>query len=382
MDLANSIARPSTRFCLQTRGLLESAHGGFKGWANLWLLSMVNLVNLPAPRLIDPLSVPSLRWGIMGAGGIAQAFASTVTANSNQRIVAVASLTPGKAEAFATEHSIPVHLSSYIELVGRKDVDAVYIANQPNDHYKTAMLALNAGKPVLVEKPITKNVEEAQAIFAFALQSRLLAMEAMWTRYLPQVDVARQLIESGAIGEPKLILSSFCEDVRWEARMWRKGHGSPLWDMGIYPIALCQMVFGEPTSIEARGIVRDDGMDAETTARMTYASGARANFTVSGVVDAPHHATIAGEDGAIEFRPPFIFPTGVGIAGKGSDPSMQWWTDDSHICRLEGLVYQVTAFSDYQGRGLLESPLQSHDDSLACLRVAAEITRCIGADPY
>ena len=119
----------------------------------------------------------------MGAGGIAKAFTSTVMANSSQRIVAVASLTPVKAEAFAVEHSIPVHLSSYEELVGRNDVDAVYIANQPNDHYKTAMLALAAGKPVLVEKPITKNVEEAQAIFAFAIQSRLLAMEAMWTRY-------------------------------------------------------------------------------------------------------------------------------------------------------------------------------------------------------
>jgi predicted dehydrogenase len=338
--------------------------------------------NLPAPRLIDPSSVPSLRWGILGAGGIAEAFASTLLANTNQRIAAVASLTPGKAEAFAKEHSIPVHLSSYQDLVEREDVDAVYIANQPNDHYKTAMLALTAGRPVLVEKPITKNVKDAQAIFALAHQSGLLAMEAMWTRYLPQVDVARQLIESGAIGEPKLILSSFCEDVRWEARMWRKGHGSPLWDMGIYPISLCQMVFGEPTNIRAHGIILDDGMDAETTVRMTYASGARANFIVSGVVDVPHHATIAGEDGVIEFRPPFIFPSGVGIAGKGSHQPMQWWTDDSNIRRLDGLAYQVTAFADYQGRGLLESPLQSHDDSLACLRVAAEITRCIGADPY
>lgn len=339
-------------------------------------------MNLPAPRLIDPSSVPSLRWGIIGPGAIAESFATTVLANSTQRIVAVASRTPAKAEAFAAAHSIPTHVSSYEALVARVDVDAVYIANQPNDHFATAMLALDAGKAVLVEKPFTQSVDEAQTIFDHARQRGLLAMEAMWTRYLPQMDVARQLLESGALGEPRLILSDFCQDNRAVARMWRKGHGSPLWDMGIYPIALCQMVFGEPASIEARGIVLDDGMDAETTAYLTYDSGARATFTVSGVVDAPHHATIATEEGVIEFGTPFVFPTSVGVAGKGFDAPMQWWTNESPIRRHAGLVYQVTAFADYVGRGLLESPLQSHADSLACLRVATEIVRCLGADPY
>lgn len=339
-------------------------------------------MNLPAPRLIEPSSVPSLRWGVIGPGSIAEAFASTVLANTNQRIIAVASLTPGKAETFAAKYSIPTHLSTYHELVARDDVDAVYIAIQPNDHFKAAMQALDSGKPLLVEKPFTKSIVEAQSIFVHAREVGLLVMEAMWTRYLPQVDVARQLLESGAIGEPKLILSDFCQDNRSMARMWRKGHGSPLWDMGIYPIALCQMILGEPLTIEARGIVLDDGMDAETTAYMTYANGARATFTVSGLVDAPLHAVISGEDGVIEFGEPYIFPTGVGLAGKGIDAPMQWWTDESGIRRHGGLAYQVTAFADYLGRGLLESPLQSHDDSLACLRVATEITRCLGADPY
>ena len=105
-------------------------------------------------------------------------------------------------------------------------------------------------------------------------------------------------------------------------------------------------------------------------------------MTVSALVDAPLHAVIAGEDGVIEFGEPYIFPTAVGVAGKGIDAPMQWWRDASPIRGHAGLAYQVTAFADYLGRGLLESPLQSHDDSLACLRVAAEITRCLGADPY
>ncbi len=339
-------------------------------------------MTLPPPRLVDPSTVPSLRWGIIGPGSIASSFASTLLANSNQRIVAVASRSADRARAFAATHGIATHLSSYEELVGRDDVDAVYVANQPTDHFASAMLALDAGKPVLVEKPFTKSSEQAAAIFARGREVGLLVMEAMWTRYLPQTDVARQLLEAGAIGEPRLILSDFCQDLRAVPRIWRKGHGSPLWDMGIYPIALCQWVLGEPTAVEARGLVLDDGMDAESTVQLDYANGARATFTVSGLVDAPHHATIAGEDGVIEFGQPFVFPTGVGLAGKGFDAPMEWWRDQSSIRRHAGLVYQAIAFADYHGRGMLESPRQSHDDSLACLRVAEEITRRLGAAPY
>ena len=342
--------------------------------------SKVTSVTLPTPNIVDPSSVPSLRWGILGPGSIAGAFATTVLANTSQRIVAVASQTPGRAEAFAVQHAIDIHLASYAELVARDDVDAVYIANQPNDHASAAIMALEAGKPVLVEKPFTKSVAQAQAIFDRARDGGLLAMEAMWTRYLPQMDVARQLLASGAIGEPRLVRADFSEDNRSVARLWRKGHGSPLWDMGIYPIALSQMVLGEPASVHARGIVLDTGIDAEVSADLSFTSGARASLTVSGLVDAPLHAVISGEDGVIVFADPYIFPTAVGLAGKGLDAPITWWRDDSGLRRHAALAYQVTAFADYVGRGLLESPLQSHEDSLACLRVAEEITRCLGAD--
>ncbi|MHB8333535.1 MAG: Gfo/Idh/MocA family protein [Acidimicrobiales bacterium] len=336
-------------------------------------------MSLPEPRLVDPTAVPSLRWGILGPGWIADQFASTVRANTAQRIVAVASQTPGRAQAFASAHAIPFALASYDELVARDDVDAVYVANQPTGHHHAAMLAIDAGKHVLIEKPLTQVIAQAEAVFARARERRVLAMEAMWTRYLPQFDVARQLLDAGAIGEPRLVLADFCQDNRAMERMWRRGDGSPLWDMGIYPIALCQMVFGEPTDVDARGILLESGMDTETTSYLTYESGARAIFTVSGVVDAPHHALIAGEEGVIEFGQPFVLPSSVGLTGKGFNAPMDCWIDESGIRGHAGLAYQVTAFADYVGRGLLESPLQSHEDSLACLRVARAITRRLGA---
>ena len=154
-------------------------------------------MELPAPRLLDPAAVPSMRWGILGPGAIAESLASTVLTNSSQRIGAIASTTPGRAAAFAARFSVPVALSSYEELVARNDIDAVYVANQPNDHGAAALMALEAGKPVLVEKPFTKNVSEASAVFQRGRELGLLVMEAMWTRYLPQTDVVRQLIAAG-----------------------------------------------------------------------------------------------------------------------------------------------------------------------------------------
>ncbi len=337
---------------------------------------------LPSPRVPDSTSVPALRWGILGPGAIAASWASTVLKNSTQRIVAVASQTPGRAEEFARRFDVAAWHTRYEDLVAREDVDAVYVANQPNDHAQAALLALEAGKHVLVEKPFTKDVAEAERVFARAHEVGRLVMEAMWTRYLPQTDVARQLVESGAIGEPYLALSSFCEDNRSQERMWRKGHGSPLWDMGIYPIAFSQMFLGEPVEVASTGRVLDSGIDTDSTTTLTYATGARAVFAVSGIASSPLEAAVSGPEGVIRFEAPFIFPTAVGFAGPGLGAPTEWWRDESGIIRHEGLVYQVIAFADYVSRGLLESPWQSHEDSLACLRLATEITRQLGADPY
>ena len=118
--------------------------------------------SLPAPRLIDPASVTPLRWGIIGPGGIAETFADSVHKHTTQRIVAVASQTPGKAEAFATPRGIPHALTSYDALVNHPEVDVVYVATTHQFHKAHALLAIAAGKHVLVEKPLATNPTDAQ----------------------------------------------------------------------------------------------------------------------------------------------------------------------------------------------------------------------------
>ena len=155
-------------------------------------------MKLPEPIIINPDSVPALNWGIIGPGGIAETFVGATQKHTAQRFAAVASRTPGRADEFASTFNIPKVHASYQDLVEDDELDAIYISSHQGDHFEHAMLALDAGKSILVEKPITYFPDQARQIFEKAAANGLLAMEAMWTRYLPQSTILRQLLDSRA----------------------------------------------------------------------------------------------------------------------------------------------------------------------------------------
>ena len=210
----------------------------------------------------------------------------------------------------------------------------------------------------------------------------VLAMEAMWTRYLPQFDTARQVIEQNLIGEVDLVVASFCYDLRHVKRLWAKNQGSPIYDIGIYPIAFAQMFLGNPDSIEAIGQLTDEGIDAETQIILRYNSGARARLFVSGIASTPVRAAVSGSKNTMEFGAPFFTPTSVSLVGRDVYLENDAWVDNTGVVGHEGLSYTATAFAKYVGEGLLESQLQSHADSVANIRVCEEIIRQLGADVY
>lgn len=339
-------------------------------------------MNLPEPRIIDPSSVPSLRWGIIGPGGIAKSFIASVQAHTNQRIHAVASRTPGRAQEVADKFGIPVVLSSYEELVEHPEVDVVYIASHMSDHFEHGMLAINAGKHVLIEKPITYLPEEAKELLAAARRKGVLAMEAMWIRYLPQSDVIDQLLAGGSLGEGQLLTAAFCVDNRFIPRLWQKGGGGIVFDMGIYPIAAAQQFMGNPTKVTAQGKVRPDGMDEESYALLEYANGARAQLTMSGISNLPIAVSCSFENAVVLIDEPFLSTTGVRLRTKQFNFTEQSWSDASKVRGHEGLSYQATALASYVAQGLTESPVHTHADTVANIEVAFEITRQIGAQPF
>ena len=146
-----------------------------------------------ADRAEDPRTAPPIRWGILGAGNIAATFAAAVNAHTRAQLVAVGSRNKDRAERFATAHHIPTTHVGYRELVEDTQVDAVYIATPHSEHKEQALLAIKAGKHVLVEKAFTRNAGEAEEVFAAARAAGVFVMEAMWTRFLPHVYALHQV---------------------------------------------------------------------------------------------------------------------------------------------------------------------------------------------
>jgi predicted dehydrogenase len=339
-------------------------------------------LKLPKPELLSPDSVPVLRWGVIGPGSIADVFVGATLTHTRQLITAVASRTPGRANSFAAKHGISTVHESYQDLVADPDIDAIYIASHQGDHFEHGMLALEGGKHILVEKPITYLPEQAEALLATARSKGLLAMEAMWTRYLPQSSIVRQLLATGNLGAPELFVASFCTDNRAVERLWKPGGGGIVFDMGIYPIAMAQQFMGNPTSIQAFGRVRRDGMDEESYAMLGYEHGGRAVLTMSGIATIPARASVSFVNAVVELHPQFLAPSGVSLLTKDFNATGETWIDDLPAQQHNGLSYQANYFAQYVGEGRVESPLHTHADVVANIRTAAEITRQIGARPF
>jgi predicted dehydrogenase len=335
-------------------------------------------MNLPAPEIIDPFSVTPMRWGVMGAAGIAEAFVTGVQRHTKQQIVAVASRTQGKAEAFAERFGLESH-DNYEDLLAREDIDVIYIPTLPTQHRDHALQAIAAGKHVLIEKPITLDAAEAAEIFAAAKAAGVLAMEAMWTRYLPQYDIIRQLLADEVLGDIEMVNVSMCQANLEVPRLWKKGHGDPFFDMGIYPVSFAQSFLGNPTSITAQGKLNADKIEEEVSVQLGYANGARAYILLSARASIPAVGQVAGTKGKLTVGPDFFVPSSVALAGVDFYAETEVWKDP-HPIGHEGLAYQATALASFVDQGLLESPFESHEDSIANLKVCEEVIRLIGAE--
>jgi predicted dehydrogenase len=143
----------------------------------------------------------AVQWGILGTGGIARAFVTDLQLADSGVVTAVGSRSQGSADRFADEFGIANRHVGYESLVADPGVDVVYVATPHPMHRDNAILALRAGKPVLVEKPFTMNAVEAREIVQVARENGRFAMEAMWTRFLPHIAVIRDWLARGALGD-------------------------------------------------------------------------------------------------------------------------------------------------------------------------------------
>ena len=194
---------------------------------------------LPPPRTPDPMLAPPLRWGVLGPGWIAERFVGSLRRSTRQQVVAVASRDPGRAAAFAARWGVDRAYGGYQALVEDPQIDVVYVATPHNAHRPCALLAVEAGRHTLVEKPLALNAAEVQELAAAARGNGVFLMEALWMVFLPKFDVLRQVLADGLLGEVRSVLAEVGEHFGPEHRIMRADlAGGPLLDLGTYPVAL------------------------------------------------------------------------------------------------------------------------------------------------
>ncbi|MDB2448991.1 Gfo/Idh/MocA family oxidoreductase, partial [bacterium] len=219
------------------------------------------------------------------------------------QLQAVASRTPGKAEAFAAEFGIDA--CDYPTLLGRDDIDVVYVATTHNFHFDNARLALQHNKPVLVEKPFTVNAAQAAELIELARQRDLFLMEAIWTRFLPAQAVLKAQLDSGLIGDIRHLTFTFGAFVppHYEQRLKDPNlAGGVTLDMGIYPLTLANFLVGErPQTVKSMAEFGATGVDELASYLLHYPSGVTASITTSCNLKTKQEAMIYGTEGYVEF---------------------------------------------------------------------------------
>jgi predicted dehydrogenase len=336
---------------------------------------------LPLPRLLAPDSVAALRWGVIGTG-VANSFVGALHAHTTQRAVAVAARDLERTRAFARTHGIATVHETPSALFADPAVEVVYLATPHPLHHDLALEAIAAGKHLLIEKPIAMSAAEATAITEAGRAAGVLLMEAMWTRYLPQADIVRQVLAEGILGDIRLVLADFGYVMPFqpEHRLWDPGlGGGALLDAGVYPVSFASSVLGPPVSVVAVGSLAATGVDERADLLLTAADGATQVVSASLVASLPGTATICGSAGRLNVHSLFIGPSGVTLT-QGGLLSEQYatWRDDRFATLHEGLAYQADHFASYVGEGRLESPVHTHEETVAVMATIDEARRQIG----
>jgi predicted dehydrogenase len=308
----------------------------------------------------------ALGWGLIGTGGIAEMFAADLMFTDSGRAAAVGSRHMDSANRFADEFDIPNRHASYEALVADPDVDVVYVATPHPMHHANALLALHAGKPVLVEKAFTMNAAEAEELVAVARAEGLFLMEAMWTRFLPHIAEIRRLLAEGALGD---IVSVTADHGQWfvkdpDFRLFAPElGGGALLDLGVYPVSFASMVLGKPDRIVSLIEPAFTGVDGQTSMLFGYASGAQAVLTCTSSAKSPTRAAIVGTDARIEIEGDFYAPTSFTLISRTGERT---YFDSQPEGR--GLWHQAEAVARCLREGLLESPLMPLDESVSIMQ--------------
>lgn len=314
------------------------------------------------------------RWGFLSAGGIATAVAEDFQI-AGLTIQAVGARDYAKANEFADKFNIPNRHQGYGTLVNDPEVDIIYISTLHPFHKRDALLALNAGKHILLEKPFTINANEAREIEALARAKNLFVMEAMWSRFLSSMDAIFEVINSGVLGEIELLIADHSQALTHIPRLVeRELGGGALLDLGIYPISLAHRIFGTPSAITAKARFNHENVDATTSLIFEYTGGKQASMTTSFLGAGPVNATILGSLGRIDIDKSFYGQTSFRVVNQNDEVIKSY----NEKINGQGRQYQAIHVEDCIRNGLTESPVMSLRESVEIMQVMDDVRAQIG----
>jgi predicted dehydrogenase len=316
-----------------------------------------------------------MRWGVAGPGGIATRFAEAMRLVDDGEIVAVASRSRERADAYGDRFGVPRRYADYDELAADDNVDAVYVATPHARHEADTLRYVAADKHVLCEKPFALNAHQVERMSAAARRHGVFLMEALWSRFLPAYRILADLLAEEKIGQPLLVEADFGfrMPVAAEHRLFDPAlGGGALLDLGIYPLNLCQFVLGNPDRITADAALGTTGVDEQVAAVLGYPGGALGVAKAAVRVPMACTGRIAGTDGWIDI-PAFMHCPDhlvVNVAGKIERIEAPWEGD--------GLQFQVLEMQRCVAEGRTESSIMPLDDSLGLATMMDAIRRQIG----
>lgn len=316
-----------------------------------------------------------IRWGLIGPGKIAHQIVKDF-ALSNISFSAVASKSIERAQAFASEHHIPKVHDSYQDLVSDAEIDAVYIATVMSEHYPNALLALEHGKHVMIEKSFTINSTQAKHLVAVANSKNLLLMEAMWSRFLPHYEKLLEIVASKQLGDVVSVSSDHSLNIP-PSRALRLHDpnlgGGALLDLGVYPISFSYFILGNPIEVKAVGVVKD-GVDHSIAASMIFASGAVATITSSLLAEGDVTAEVVFTNGRISIERKFYEQQQMVIKASSGEV-IEVFTPDAPG---RGMQLQAEEFERVLRSGLRESTKMSNTATVEIMQIMDEIRNQIG----
>ena len=305
------------------------------------------------------------RTGIIGAGWIAGKMAQALAPLQDIEVHAIASRSIEKAKEFALMHNIPKAYGSYEEMVVDPDIDLVYIATPHSHHFEHAMMALEHGKPVLVEKAFTANASQAEELINTARSKGLFITEAIWTRYMPLSHKVKEIMESGIIGEPRILTATLCYMMELKERIVKPELcGGALLDLGVYALNFARMYFGTDIVRTVSNVhLGPTGMDMHECISLSYADGKMANLQSGALCLNDRQGIISGTEGYIR------------IDNINCPECIEVWRKYELVERItrpeemiNGYEYQVIECKRCIEAGLMESPMMPHRETIDIMK--------------